>query len=337
MTPDMMGRTANVKLLGAAAPDAAPEIDDDLLTRAAKILGEAEYPVIYVGGGAIDAGEPLRQLSEMLQAPVILTPNALGAVSARDPLTLSILGGHKIWERADAVLAVGTRFERPLTDWGVTGMKVVRIDIDPAEFGKVQEPDVAIVGDAIDGLTRLANVVGKHNRSRSSRSEEIATVREAVQEELFEKGQPQASICEVIREELPDDGIFVGDITQVAAYADLGFPVYQPRTYVGAGFQGTLGYGYATSLGAQVGAPGRKVVSVNGDGGFLYTQPDMATAKQFNIPVVAIVFNDGAYGNVKAIQRTRYGGREIASTLENPDFVKLADAFGMPGYRVARR
>lgn len=334
MTPDMMGRTANVKLLGAAAPDAAPEIDDDLLTRAAKILGEAEYPVIYVGGGAIDAGEPLRQLSEMLQAPVILTPNALGAVSARDPLTLSILGGHKIWERADAVLAVGTRFERPLTDWGVTGMKVVRIDIDPAEFGKVQEPDVAIVGDAIDGLTRLANVIGKHNRSRSSRSEEIATVREAVQEELFEKGQPQASICEVIREELPDDGIFVGDITQVAAYADLGFPVYQPRTYVGAGFQGTLGYGYATSLGAQVGAPGRKVVSVNGDGGFLYTQPDMATAKQFNIPVVAIVFNDGAYGNVKAIQRTRYGGREIASTLENPDFVKLADAFGMPGYRV---
>ena len=113
----------------------------------------------------------------------------------------------------------------------------------------------------------------------------------------------------------------------------MGFPTYYPRTYVSSGFQGTLGYGYATSLGAQVGAPGRKVISVNGDGGFLYTQPEMATAKQHNIPVVAIVFDDGAFGNVKGIQRTRYGGREIASTLENPDFVKLADAFGMAGYR----
>ncbi|HMM41070.1 MAG TPA: thiamine pyrophosphate-binding protein [Thermomicrobiales bacterium] len=333
MTPDMMGRTAEVTLLGPAEPDAPPAIDDDALEQAAKILGQAEYPVIMAGGGAIDAGEALRELSEMLQAPLILTPNAKGAVSDREPLTLSLLGGHKIWAKADAVLAVGTRFDRALLDWGLEGMKIVRIDIDPAEFGKVQQPDVAILAQATDALPKLADAVGKHNRSRQSRTEEIAAVREAAQEELFEKGQPQASICEVIREELPDDGIFVGDITQVAAYADLGYPVYQPRTYVGAGFQGTLGYGYATSLGVQVGAPGRKVVSINGDGGFMYTQPELATAKQFNIPVVAIVFNDGAYGNVKAIQRTRYGGREIASTLENPDFVKLADAFGVAGYR----
>lgn len=333
MTPDMMGRAAEVTLLGPAEPDALPAVDDDALEQAAKILGQAEYPVIMAGGGAIDAGEALRELSQMLQAPLILTPNAKGAVSDREPLTLSLLGGHKIWAKADAVLAVGTRFDRALLDWGLDGMKVVRIDIDPDEFGKVQQPDVAILAEATDALPKLADAVGKHNRARQSRTEEIAAVREAVQEELFEKGQPQASICEVIREELPDDGIFVGDITQVAAYADLGYPAYQPRTYVGAGFQGTLGYGYATSLGVQVGAPGRKVVSVNGDGGFMYTQPELATAKQFNIPVVAIVFNDGAYGNVKAIQRTRYGGREIASTLENPDFVKLADAFGVAGYR----
>ncbi len=333
MTPDMMGRRAEVALLGPAAPDAPPAVDDDAIERAATILGQAEYPVIMAGGGAMDAGEALRELSATLQAPLILTPSGKGAVSDREPLTLSLLGGHKIWAKADAVLAVGTRFDRALLDWGIEGMKVVRVDIDAEEFGKVRQPDVAILGEATDALAKLADAVGKHNRARESRADEIAAVKEQVQEELFEKGEPLASISEVIRQELPDDGIFVGDITQVAAFADIGYPAYQPRTYVGAGFQGTLGYGYATSLGVQVGAPGRKVVSINGDGGFMYTQPELATAKQFNIPVVAIVFNDGAYGNVKGIQRMRYGGREIASTLENPDFVKLADAFGVAGYR----
>lgn len=333
MTPDMMGRAAEMTLLGPAEPEASPAVDPDALDRAARILGQAEYPVIMAGGGAMDAGEPLLALAETLQAPIILTPSAKGAVSDREPYTLSLLGGHKIWSKADAVLAVGTRFDRALLDWGVEGMKVVRIDIDPEEFGKVQQPDVAILAAANDAVAALVDAVGKHNRARESRVEEIAGVREAVSDELFEKGQVLAEIGTVLRQELPDDGVLVGDITQVSVYTDMGFPTYYPRTYVGAGFQGTLGYGYATSLGAQVGAPGRKVISVNGDGGFLYTQPEMATAKQHNIPVVAIVFNDGAFGNVKGIQRTRYGGREIASTLENPDFVKLADAFGMAGYR----
>ncbi len=333
MTPDMLGRQADVSLLGPAARDASPAIDQDALEAAAKILGQAKYPVIMAGGGAMDAGEPLLALAETLQAPIILTPNAKGAVSDREPYTMSLLGGHKIWAKADAVLAVGTRFDRALLDWGIDGMKVVRIDVDAEEFGKVQQPDAAILADASQGLSALVDAVGKHNRSRESRVEEIASVREAVADELFEKGQVLAEIGTVLREELPDDGVLVGDVTQVAVYTDMGFPTYYPRTYVSSGFQGTLGYGYATSLGAQVGAPGRKVISVNGDGGFLYTQPEMATAKQHNIPVVAIVFDDGAFGNVKGIQRTRYGGREIASTLENPDFVKLADAFGMAGYR----
>lgn len=333
MTPDMMGRVADVTILGPASADTLPALDPDALEEAAKILGQAENPVIMAGGGAMDSGSPLLALAEMLQAPIVLTPSAKGAVSDREPYTLSLLGGHKIWAKADAVLAVGTRFDRALLDWGVDGMKVVRMDVDPAEFGKVQQPDVALLADATDGLSALVDAVGKHNRSRESRVEEIAAVREAVADELFEKGQVLAEIGTVLREELPDDGVLVGDITQVAVYTDMGFPTYHPRTYVGAGFQGTLGYGYATSLGAQVGAPGRKVISVNGDGGFLYTQPELATAKQHNIPVVAIVFNDGAFGNVKGIQRTRYGGREIASTLENPDFVKLADAFGVAGYR----
>lgn len=333
MSPNTMGQLADV-LVGDAAAETAPEIDEDAIDLAAKVLGAAKYPVIYLGGGAQDAGDAVRQLAEDLQAPVIMTPSGRGIVSDRHPLALSLLGGHKIWAQVDAVLAVGTRFERPMLDWGMDdAIKVVRIDIDPEEVSRLGAPEVGIVADAPRGVQALAERVSKYNTTRASRSEEINAIREQVADELFEKGQPQASINEVIRQELPDDGVYVGDITQVAAYADIGFPVYEPRTFVGAGFQGTLGYGYATALGAQVGAGSRKTISINGDGGFLYTQPELATAKQHGINVVAIVFNDGAFGNVKAIQRARYGGREIASTLENPDFVMLADAFGIAGRR----
>jgi acetolactate synthase-1/2/3 large subunit len=126
----------------------------------------------------------------------------------------------------------------------------------------------------------------------------------------------------------------VADITQIGAFADIGFPVYEPHTFFGAGYQGTLGYGLATALGAKAGRPDRKVISANGDGGFMYTMPDLATAYQHKLDVVAIVFNDGAYGNVRGIQRNRYGGRHIASDLVNPDFVKLAESFNIAGRRV---
>lgn len=334
MAPDILGLKADVDLLDPVTANGQPEIDPDALDRAAKLLGQARNPVIVVGGGGRNGGQALRQLAETLQAPVIMTQNGRGALTDRHPLALTMLGGHRVWADADVVLAVGTRFERQMTDWGVDDdLKIVRLDIDEAQINLFGAPDVALVGDAAQGLAELANRVERHNGSRESRTEQLAAIREEIADLLFEKAQPQHSIAEVIRQELPDDGVFVGDITQVGAYADIAFPVYEANTFVGAGFQGTLGYGYATALGAQVGAGDRKVISVNGDGGFLYTQPEMATAVQHNIPLVAIVFNDGAFGNVKAIQRTRYGGREIASTLQNPDFVKLADAFGMAGRR----
>jgi acetolactate synthase I/II/III large subunit len=333
MAPDIMGWKADVMLPEPNGVGSKPEIDADALDRAARLLGEAQYPVIVAGGGARWGGEGLRQLADTLQAPVIMTQNGRGALTDKHPLALTTLGGHRVWSKADVVLAVGTRLERQATDWGIEGLKIVQLNVDAEEVGRLYEPEVAIVGDAVEGLAQLAERVERYAQKRESRAEEVGAVRAEVAELLWERAQPQASIAEVIREELPEDGIFVGDITQMGAYGDIAFPVYSPETYVGAGYQGTLGYGYATALGAQVGQPERKVISVNGDGGFLYTQPELATAKQHNIPVVAVVFNDGAYGNVKAIQRVRYGGREIASTLQNPDFVKLADAFGIEGRR----
>jgi acetolactate synthase I/II/III large subunit len=333
MSPDIMGMREEIELLDPVIEYSPQEADPDLVDQAARLLGEARNPVIFAGGGAIDAGEEIQALAEALQAPVVMTPNGRGTLSDRHDLALTMVGGRHVYGDADIVLAIGTRFDRPLTDWGTDeGMKIIRLDVDPQQVDLIAKPDIGIVADAGAGVRQLIEQVGKYNRSRPSRSAEMQRIKEQVADQLFEF-QPSDSFAKAIREELPDDGLFVGEITQLSAYADLGFPVYKPRTLIGAGYQGTLGFGFATALGVQVGNPDKKVVSVNGDGGFLYTMPELATAVRHKIPLVTIVINDGAFGNVKHIQQTRYGGRELGSTLHNPDFVKLAESFGAAGLR----
>jgi len=332
MAPDIMGKKAEVTLLEPVSDWGSPKIDPDLIDRAARILGEARHPAIVAGGGALDGGEALRALAEMLQAPVIMTHNGRGALSDRHPLALTMLGGHEMWAEFDAVLVVGSRFERPQSDWGMTGLRVVRMDIDPEELSRLNPPEVGIIADAPRGLAALVEQVGRYNRSRPSRTDDVAAVKERVADILFEQ-QPLAEYVDAVRAEVPDDGIIMPDITQFGAYAEIGMPVYEPHTYIGAGYQGTLGYGFGAALGVKVAKPDRVVVSACGDGGFMYTMPDLATAAQHKINLITIVNNDGAFGNVKRIQQTRYGGRHIASDLLNPDFVKLADSFNVAARR----
>lgn len=142
---------------------------------------------------------------------------------------------------------------------------------------------------------------------------------------------PQAEFARAIRQELPDDGIFVGEMTQIAYFSNSAFPVYEPRTYFTPGYQGTLGWGYPTSLGVKVGAPDKVVVSINGDGGFGFALNELATQAYHDIASITLVFNDSAFGNVKRIQQVQFDGRTIASDLQNPDYMKLADAFGVAG------
>ena len=132
---------------------------------------------------------------------------------------------------------------------------------------------------------------------------------------------------------MPEDGIYVDEVTQVGFVARLAMPVYKPRTFLSPGYQDNLGWGYATALGAQHARPDVPVLSINGDGGFLYTGNEMATAIRHRIPLVAVVFVDGAFGNVRRIQEERFGDRLIASDLANPDFVKYAESFGAVGRR----
>ena len=144
---------------------------------------------------------------------------------------------------------------------------------------------------------------------------------------------PQLDFLEAIRAELPEDGIYVDEVTQIGFAARLALPVYKPRTFLSPGYQDNLGWGYATALGAQDARRDVPVLSINGDGGFLYTGNELATAMRHNIPLVAIVFADGYFGNVRRIQQEQFGNRLIANDLANPDFVKYAESFGAMGLR----
>jgi acetolactate synthase-1/2/3 large subunit len=190
---------------------------------------------------------------------------------------------------------------------------------------------VGIVGEAKLALAALRDQLD--GIERPSREAELLARKEAAQE-LLDPIQPQVAYYDAIRTALPDDGIIIADLTQVTYVMTLGFPVYEPRTFIGPGYQGTLGSGFSTALGAQVGNPGKKVVAVMGDGGFMYQVEELATMKQYGLGAVAVVFNDNAYGNVRRTQRQVFGGRVIASELHNPDFVALARAFGISGVRV---
>jgi len=333
MALDVMKGAGDVTPVDPPEAYTVMEPDPDAVEAAAKILGDAERPLIFAGGGAIDAGAELRALSEMLQAPVVMSRSALGAVDSRDPFALTPPHGHILWKDADAVLAVGTRLNPMVPAWGTDdALRIVRLDIDAEEITRTNTPAAAVQADARLGLAALLDAVPAHNRKRADRTGEMTDLKTAVQKE-FDKLDPQVPILQAIRSALPEDGIFVEELTQPGYVARFAFPVYRPRTFLNPGYQGTLGYASPTAMGAKVGQPDRKVLAISGDGGFMFNVQELATAAQHGIDIVLVVFNDGAFGNVKRMQQQQFAGKEIAVELRNPDMMKLADAFGIQGLR----
>ena len=330
---DVWGRAAMVSLPELPEPLPEPAPDDDAITAAARALGESVRPLIIVGGGALDASSEVRQLAEMLEAPVVAYRMGQGVLDARHELSLPFPAGHKLWVEADVVIGIGSRLHSQYTGWGVDHtLKLIRVEIDPQEMLRHGRPTIALAGAAAPVLRRLLDAIPKHNRKRGALKESIAGLK-AETHAAFSKLQPQLAYLEAIRAELPEDGIFVDEFTQVGYVSRLAYPVYRPRTYLTLGYQGALGMGFPTALGAKLARPDVPVVSVNGDGGFMFNVQELATAVQFRIPVVSIIFNDNAFGNVKRMQKDFYGGRLIASDLGNPDFVRLAESFGAVGLR----
>jgi acetolactate synthase-1/2/3 large subunit len=258
-----------------------------------------------------------------------------GVIDGRHRLSVTAPAGYRFWAEADVVLAVGTRLQPPQMAWGIDDdLKIIRIDIDSEEIDRQRKPEIGIIGDATATLKALANRLATHNSKRNGRANEVAETKAAVTRKLHEMLAPQITYLEAMRKALPDDGILVDELTQMGYAARFAYPTYKPRTFLSPGYQGTLGWGYATALGAKVAKPDTPVLSINGDGGFLFTAMEMSTAAQNNIGTVAVVFSDGAYGNVKRIQQQSFKGRTIASDLHNPDFVKLGESFGVASERV---
>ena len=335
MPVDVLMTEAEVEFFEPGMPHAI-EGDPDQLEKAAQALGNAERPLIFVGGGIIssESSAELQELAEMLGAPVIISANGRGALSDRHPLALPSIAAYDLLPNADVVLAVGTRFVMPgpnpyPTDEGQT---IIHIDIDDSELDRNSKPDIGIVADAKGALTDLNRRVPRHNKSRESRDDEMAAARATVQSKLAAMS-PVTEFAGAIRKALPEDGIFVTEVTQVGYFSNQGFPVYSPRSYIGPGYQGTLGYGFNTALGVKVGNPDRPVVAISGDGGFMYGSQELSTAVRYGINLVTVVFNDSAYGNVRRTQDTAFNHRLIASDLHNPDFVKFAESFGAQGRR----
>ena len=330
---DTWARRAEVILPDGPMTAPAETIDDEAIEAAARILGAAERPMLVVGGGALDASAEVIAIAELLEAPVSSYRRGRGVIPSSHRLAVDMPVGHRLWKDADAVLAVGTRFFIQNREWGVdANLKVVRIDVDPDEPDRLRKPDVTLLGNSGPQLRALVAALARHNRKRPSRADEIAGHRAWFAERLS-RLEPQVGFLKAIRAALPADGIFVDEVSQMGFASRVAFPVEMPRTYLSPGYQDNLGWGFGTALGAKAAMPDRKVVAIAGDGGFLYQMAELATAARHNLAVVVIVFDNGAFGNVKRIQQERYGNRLIACDLHNPDFVRLADSFGVASFK----
>jgi acetolactate synthase-1/2/3 large subunit len=307
--------------------------DPDAIERAAQLVSEARNPLLMVGSGAIHAATEIGELAEFLQAPVTAHRSGRGIVAEDSALGMNLAAAYRHWLNCDVLIAIGTRMELQFLRWKrfPHGLKIVRIDIDPEEMVR-RKVDVGIVCDAQAGTSLLCESLKRRMSPRETRAIEFASVKANARRE-FESVQPQVAYLDAIREAMPRDGFLVEEICQAGFAARFAFPVYSPRSYVTCGYQDNLGFGYMTALGVKVANPHRAVVSLNGDGGFLFGVQELATAVQYGINAVAIVFNNQSFGNVLRDQNTTFGGRLIGERLHNPDFVALARSFGAAAYR----
>lgn len=333
MAPDQLGLAAPVETMAPAEPDEAPDPDPEQLRAAAERIAAAARPAIFVGSGAFGAEAQLQRLAERLGAPVIISFGGRGVLSDEHPLAFDMLSGQEIWPEIDLALVVGTRFIAPALSWGREDeVEVVRIEIDPVQMRTPRPPSLGLVTSAAKGLEALLAALDGAPAGRPGFLARCDSIRDGFAAKL-EGFAPLPELTRAVRRALPRDGILVTDVTQFAYFARYAFPIYGPRSFLIPGYQATLGWAYPAALGAKLSNPERKVVVVCGDGGLMFTVQELATAVQHGIAVVAIVFDNRAYGNVKTIQAQSYGGRHIAVDLTNPDFVALAQSFGMAAER----
>jgi acetolactate synthase-1/2/3 large subunit len=340
--PDVLASIAEVELL-APEDHPSPAIDHELVRRAVDLLLAARKPLIWAGGGVVlaDAGKELTSLAEKLGSPVATTAEGKGAITETHPLALGasyhgIGGPAGAAPKADVLLAVGTRFSRQMA--GATrpqpSQRLIHVDVDPGVIDKNFPAEIAIVADAKIALNKLLEESARRNAPAPRwTAAELEQIRADARRELENLAPLQCDIIAQIEKALDDDAVIVSGVTNIGYWSHFAYRVNGPRTYLTASYAATLGFAFPTALGAKMAAPDRTVVSLSGDGGFMYALPELATAVQYGINVIALVFVDNAFGALLSDQRTRYRGRVIGTELRNPSFAQAAEIFGAKGIR----
>jgi acetolactate synthase I/II/III large subunit len=340
--PDVLATIADVTLPTPEHYAASPPDQADI-QRAGEMLATAKKPLIWAGGGVIvaNASAELQALTEALGALVATTPEGKGAIPEDHALALGVgYYGHGAPSyaapRADVILAVGTRLTGQMR--GPTAprppQQLIHLDVDASVIGKNYPADIALVGHAKPGLQMLLEAVRTKQATQARwPSQEIAEILRDNEAWVRQQAPLQCEIIGQLQQVLDDDAVVVSGITNVGYWSHFALRVRRPRTYLGASYFATLGFAFPTALGAKVAAPNRQVISLSGDGGFMYALPELATAVQYGINLVAVVFVDGAFGASNNDQRTRYQGRIVGTNLHNPNFAQVAEAFGAKGLR----
>jgi acetolactate synthase-1/2/3 large subunit len=325
------------------------------IERAIKLILKAKKPVLYAGGGIISssASKELTLFSERLGIPVTTTLMGLGGFPGNHPLSLGMLGMHGTYRanmavtETDLLIAIGARFDDRVTgktEAFCSEAKIIHIDIDPTSISKSVRVDLPIVGDCKRVLTKMLSLleeedtlsfkaglekwhhqIGKWNSFHNVKYE---------QKDIIKPQYVVEKICELTK----GDAIITTEVGQNQMWTAQYFQFVKPRTLLTSGGLGTMGYGFPAALGAQVAFPNKLVIDIAGDGSFQMNSQELATVVQYQLPVKVAILNNGNLGMIRQWQEFFYGKRYASSSLEgiNPDFVKLAEAYGAVGLRATK-
>lgn len=331
---DVLKAVAALPAARAALATAAKAPEPDEIARAAALLAQAKAPLIFIGSGAYGGEEALAALAEHIEAPVVVYLQGRGVLPSTHPLAFGFAEGTRLWDEADVILAIGTRFHEARKNWGERAHhRVIRIDIEPTRFALGQAPEIAIEADGPLALAALTEAVLASGPPKAGRADAIAALKAEIAEQFATRLAPQMAFIHALRAALPARARVVADYTQIGYVSTAAFDVSEPRLMITPGYQGTLGFAYATALGAKSANPDVPVVALCGDGGFLFTGNELASAVKHGIAAIGIVFVDGAFGNVRRMQEDLHGGKVVATDLANPDFVRFAESFGAKARR----
>ena len=345
---DLLGKQAEVEVLSPREPD-IPQGDPVMVERALDALLKANRPVIFVGEEVQSLGgtEEIIRLAETLGAPIVTGDGAKGAIPEDHPMSLGQILGQRIWgenplqewiSTCDVVLVLGSIL--PLRSTVGVGLKlpptVVHVLLDGESIGKNYATEIPIAASSRAVARQLLETIGGRDVYKGdSYRKEIDSMREQVYKNLQEKWGNETRTFEAIRAVTPKDTIFSLDATVPTSRAIRCLPIYHPRTFMYPHGWAGIGFAFPAGMGAKVGKPNQPVVCVTGDGGFQYNFQELATAAQYGINPIILMFNDNAWGVLKGYQANNYNSRFLGTDLVNPDFVKLFESYGFEGAKVS--